>query len=98
MNEAKALFNCQLDGMSLKQDSGNYVVGDFFPKTTWDYWERNYYPTIIKETYPVYLQERAKDEGKKAFEILKALMDKKLIKLDKVSDFVEAMDTLIKIV
>jgi len=34
---------------------------------------------------------------KQAFEIIKQLQDKKFIELDKVSDFIEAMDTLIKI-
>lgn len=65
--------------------------------TCWDYWTTDYYPRVIHTSYPVYLQERAKDQGKQAFEIIKALQDKKLIKLDKVADFIEAMDTLIKI-
>ena len=63
----------------------------------WNYWQDYYYPEIIRTSYPVYIQERSQDKGKKAFEIIKALQDKKLIKLDKVSDFVDAMDELIKI-
>lgn len=63
----------------------------------WHYWQDYYYPQTIVPSYPVYLQDRAKDSGKQAFEIIKALQDKKLIKLEKVSDFIEAMDTLIKI-
>lgn len=65
--------------------------------TCWDYWQNDYYPLVIRESYPVYLQERAQDKGKKAFEIIKMLKDKKLIKLEKVSDFINAMDALIKI-
>jgi hypothetical protein len=75
--------------------SGSANFG-YWPSTTWDCWSNWYYPTVIKESYPVYLQERAQDKGKQAFEIIKALQDKKLMKLDKVSDFIEAMDTLIK--
>ena len=73
---------------------------DFFyhdNMSCWDYWERYYYLQVIKTEYPVYIQERSKDKGKKALEIIKILKDKKLIKLDKVKDFIDAMDTLINI-
>jgi hypothetical protein len=64
--------------------------------SAWDYWERNYYPYVIKESYPVYLQERATDKGKMAFEIIKMLKDKRFVHLEKVSDFIDCMDLLIK--
>lgn len=64
----------------------------------WDFWQNDYYPKVIRESYPVYIQERAMDKGQKAFEILKSLQDKKIVKFDKVSDFIDAMDTLIKII
>lgn len=66
--------------------------------SAWHYWTDFYYPQIIHPSYPVYVQEKAKDNGKKAFEIIKILKDKKLVKLDKVSDFVDLMDELIKII
>lgn len=70
-------------------DGGNY--------TCWDYWQNNYYPQIIRESYPVYIQERTQDNGKKAFEIIKILKDKKLVQLKTVGDFIDLMDELIKI-
>jgi len=76
--------------------SNNYVVGADSNGTLWQFWQNQYYPYVIKESYPIYIQEKAMDKGKQAFEILKSLMDKKLLKLDKVSDFVEAMDTILK--
>ena len=63
----------------------------------WGYWQDYHYPTVIRESYPVYLQDRAKDKGKQAFEIIKMLKDKKIVKLKTVSEFIDAMDTLIKI-
>ena len=72
------------------------VYYDSNGKTLWQYWQNEYYPVVIKESYPIYIQERAMDKGKQAFEILKALMDKGLVKIDKVKDFIEAMDTLLK--
>jgi len=81
--------------------SGNMGMNDEFyyngDMSCWNYWERHYYPQVIKTEYPVYIQERSKDKGKKALEIIKILKDKKLIKLDKVKDFIDAMDTLINI-
>lgn len=71
-------------------------VPGYYGGNLWDFWYKDYYPIIIRESYPIYLQERSMDSGKKAFEIIKLLQDKKLIKLDKVSDFIEAMDCLIK--
>jgi len=65
--------------------------------SAWDYYQNYYYPYVIKESYPVYIQERAQDKGKQAFEIIKILKDKGLVKIKKVEDFIEAMDELIKI-
>ena len=62
----------------------------------WGYWQNCYYPYVIRESYPIYIQERAMDKGKQAFELLKVLMDKKLLKVEKVSDFIEAMDAILK--
>ncbi len=75
------------------------ISGDtsFSGTTCWHYWTNYYYPDVIHCSYPVYVQERAQDKGKKAFEIIKILKDKKMVKLDKVSDFIDLMDELIKI-
>lgn len=65
--------------------------------TCWDYWQNWYYPQVIYQSYPVYIRERAMDKGKQAFEIIKILKDKKLVNLEKVGDFIDLMDELIKI-
>ena len=103
-------LNCSVgDNLNFNAETSALYVGDFPPATgtgtvqtnhvnsCWNYWWGGYYPQVIKESYPVYLQERAKDSGKQAFEIIKALQDKRLMHLEKVSDFIEAMDILIKI-
>lgn len=79
----------QAFGDGLYSGSGDY--------TCWEYWRNDYYPRIIRESYPVYIQERAKDKGKQAFEIIKILKDKKLVHLKTVGDFIDLMDELIKI-
>lgn len=98
-------FNClpsglaYTEGKSLVQTtSGGALVGDFNENMScWDYWQYHYYPSVIHESYPIYLQDRSKDKGKQAFEIIKMLKDKKIVKLDTVSNFIDAMDALIKI-
>src|SRR3990167_7469410 len=98
-------LNCSVDGNLNVSGTQylNYSLNGFGESSgtetmsCWRYWQDFYYPQTIIHSYPVYLQDRAKDSGKQAFEIIKALQDKKLIKLEKVSDFIEAMDTLIKI-
>ena len=95
-------LNCQLDN-NLNFNSMSFdttTTPNTFTDTDyscWDYYQREYYPTIIKESYPVYLQERAKDKGKQAFEIIKILKDKKLVQMKKVEDFIDLMGELIKI-
>jgi hypothetical protein len=74
----------------------DYPINQNSTGTLWNYWQGQYYPWIIKESYPVYLQDKSMDKGKQAFEILKALIDKNLIELQTVKDFVEAMDTILK--
>ena len=75
------------------------ITMQWFPPgtTAWDYWQNFYYPQVIYQSYPVYIRERAMDKGKQAFEIIKILKDKKLVKLEKVGDFIDLMDELIKI-
>ena len=91
-------MNCELNNLTLANSYQGTSGGQTTQYTTaWDYWQGYYYPSVILPSYPVYIQDRAKDSGKQAFEIIKALQDKKLIKLDKVKDFIEAMDVLIKI-
>ena len=75
-------------------NTANISMGNI---SCYGYWRDYYYPQVIKESYPVYLQERSVDKGKQAFEILKVLKDKKLITVSKVSDFIDIMDELIKI-
>lgn len=65
--------------------------------TCWHWWMDKYYPEVIRESYPVYIREQAVDKGKQAYEIIKALKDKRFMKLETVSDFIDAMDVLIKI-
>jgi hypothetical protein len=89
--DIKSALCSRLDDNFNFRDSSNYNI------TGWDYWQDNFYPRVIKTEYPVYIQERAQDKGKQAYEIIKQLKDKKLIKLDTVGDFIEAMDCLIKI-
>ena len=101
------MMNCSVQGLNIVPDQQTMTVsatnamntvyyGDAYGGTLWNYWQNQYYPQVIRESYPVYIQERAMDKGKHAFELLKALMDKKLLKIEKVSEFIEAMDTILK--
>lgn len=101
-NQAMALMNCQVSGTSI-QNSNQLTSGTSYSYdqqgsggTLWSYWTTQYYPQVIVQSYPVYYQEKAMDKGKQAFEILKALIDQKLIDLKTVKDFVNAMDTILK--
>ena len=105
--ETMSILGCSVDNSSLNitgnssfiTDSGTNNNNLFYDGTgtCWNYWQEYYYPQVIRESYPVYIQERAKDKGKQAFEIIKMLSDKKMIKMDKVKDFINVMDLLIKI-
>jgi len=105
-NQAMSMLNCSVDsnlGIDTVGDyplhfgTGDYSFSGDGTYTCWDYYQREYYPYIVKESYPVYLQERAKDKGKQAFEIIKILKDKKLVQLKTVGNFIDLMDELIKI-
>lgn len=94
MNQAQSMLNCSVnDNLGLNTQAGILSTGI----NCWGYWQDYYYPQIIRESYPVYIQEKALDKGKQAFEIIKILKDKKLVNLQKVNDFVDLMDELIKI-
>ncbi len=58
----------------------------------YDYWHQYHYPIT-----PVIHYGHTEDKATKAFKLAKALMDKKLIKIDKVKDFVTLMDEIIDI-
>ena len=90
-----AMMNCSI-GDSLGISNADYSISNG-SMSCWGYWQDLYYPQVIRESYPVYIQERSKDKAKQAYEIVKILKDKKLAKLEKVADFIDLMDELIKI-
>lgn len=111
-NQVKAMLNCLIDNnLNFTPTSSNTVTtfSDGFTAgnsldnsattdmTCWHYWEDYHYPYVIRESYPVYVQERALDKGKMAFEIIKMLKDGKFINLRTVGNFIDLMDKLIKI-
>ena len=108
VNQAMNMLACSVDGQNIvgTATTANYSSGscgtsaacyyDSSGNSLWNYWQNQYYPYVIRESYPIYIQERAMDKGKQAFELLKVLMDKKLLKVEKVSDFIEAMDAILK--
>lgn len=89
-----SMTNCSFDTTG---NSLSFTTTDGTTLTGWGYWTDYYYPQVIYRDYPVYVRERAQDKGKKAFELIKVLKDKKLVKLEKVGDFIDLMDELIKI-
>jgi hypothetical protein len=91
-------INLESSGTANMLDNKTWVADYPQKLTCWDWWSNYYYPGVIKEYYPVYIQERALDKGKQAYEIIKMLKDKKLIEIKSVSKFMELMDALIKIV
>ena len=94
-NSAMSAFSSSLDdNMNI---SSYTATGETGTSSCWSYWQNVYYPYVIRESYPVYVQERSKDKAKQAYEIVKILKDKKLAKLEKVADFIDLMDELIKI-
>ncbi len=64
--------------------------------TAFHWWQEYYYPQVIKESYPVYVQEKSYDKGAKAYEIIKHLKDKDFVKINTAKQFIEIMDSLIK--
>jgi hypothetical protein len=67
-------------------------------ESTVEYSNYSYPVPVYVSSYPVYVSSYpdVKDSTKQAFEIIKVLQDKKLLKLDKVSDFIEVMDAIIE--
>lgn len=100
---AMSMLNCSVDNNSLNFDSCNNFginssgIGTSQQTSCWDYWQNQYYPYVIYPSYPVYIQERAVDKGKKAFEIIKLMKDKKFVIFKTVKDFIDVMDLLINI-
>lgn len=54
-----------------------------------------YYP-YIKEYYPIYLGWQNENKTEKAFKIVNILLKQKIIKLNKVKDFVELVNDIAK--
>ena len=100
VSDGKAMYmsgNTIGDFQDMAKTTNDFQLGEIKNLSVWKYWYDDYYPKIIKESYPVYIQERAKDKGKEAFEIIKMLKDKRFLKLEDVGQFIDLMDELIKI-
>ncbi len=59
----------------------------------YDYYHTHWYP--YTQYYPSFTI--GEDKTKQAFKIVKLLMKKKLVKVDKVKDFVELIDEILEI-
>ena len=94
MKEVVEAFDNNFDNKTSAELKTNLLNQDL---SCWGYWRDYYYPYVIRESYPVYIKEQAQDQGKKAFEIIKMLKDKKLIKITTIGQFIDMMDELIKI-
>ena len=94
-----SMLNCSVDSDLNMLTTGGMTMDSSWTSEIgcWGYYQDCYYPYVIRESYPVYLQERARDKGKQAFEIIKILKDKKLVQLKTVGNFIDLMDELIKI-
>jgi len=95
-NTANEILNFSINDSGLTFTDDSHTV-DSQSQSCWGYWQDYHYPYVISNSYPVYIQERSLDKGKQAFEIIKVLKDKKMVQLKKVSDFIDLMDALIKI-
>ena len=98
MKNVMSTLTCSVDANLNITEAKNYENEPINERSTcWNYWQDWYYPQIIRESYPVYIQEKSLDKGKKAYEIIKILKDKKLINIRTVNQFIDIMDSLIKI-
>ena len=106
-NKVKAMLSQKLDdnmNFAVNRTNSTWIgdnvnsVNNDYSMTGWSYWTDHYYPQVIRETYPVYFKEQAKDKGKQAFEIIKMMKDKRFVKLETVGEFIDLMDELIKII
>jgi hypothetical protein len=66
----------------------HYVDYDYYHT----YWYPYTHPQIFQDHYTI-----REDNTKQAFKIVKLLMKKKLVKVDKVKDFVELIDEILEI-
>lgn len=74
------------------------ITGDTIDiQSYYDYWEqwKPLSPPVTQFQY--YHTHTVEDKGVKALSIIKIMMEKKLIKLDTIEQFIEAMDLLVKV-
>ena len=81
---------------SVSYNGGSFTASDGVTiSNCFDWYTPHYIPAYNLYTYPFPI---LKDKGEQALNILRVLMDKDLIKkMDKVKDFVNLMDAIIKI-
>ena len=96
MNElnmnAELSYNSSSDSLTI--DSGTTTSDCYFD---YDYWGK--YPELIREyyTYPVYINtSRYEDTYRKAFNIAKLLLKKKLLVSRKLKDFIGLVEEIAK--
>jgi hypothetical protein len=104
--ETSKMLNCMVDSnLNIKTTEGQTFNTSGFSSDTlyqgnlscWHWWQEQYYPQVITQYYPMYIRERSLDNGKRAYEIIKVLKDRKLVEITTVKKFMELMDCLINI-
>jgi len=101
MNDLQQSLNAfvQIDGSIMMSDNTNMQVGDG-PyhldnyRYCWDWWYQYYMPVY----QPIQFATFNPDKGKQAIAIMKALMDKNIVKIKTVEDFVKAIDVVLNVI
>lgn len=101
-------LNCSIGNDGIINWDDNYHNGhistdtsacpDTYPQNCYDWWNYYYYPWQ-GETHNHYHTSTIvhEDKGKKAIEIMKALMESKIIQIKTIKQFVDLLDRIVKV-
>ena len=98
-NKENSLLDCSIKfeawgGKRSSTDMEGLMVGSDASMEYHHLDESNYYPWVQPYCNHYYYPE---DKTKQAFKIVKVLIKKKMVKLDKVKDFVDLIDAVLEI-
>lgn len=95
MKDINTVMNMSFDNFTKELATDvDMVAGQHTAEMCWPDFQ-HYYP-YIKEYYPVYLGWQNENNTEKAFKIVNILLKQKIIKINKVKDFVELVNTIAK--
>ncbi len=94
--QSNVTLNSSFSSSLIGETTAGVITGEYNLN---QYWYPDWYYPTVREYYPVYYGywQSNQDKHQQAFNVARMLVDKKIVELKKVKDFIELVENIFKV-